>query len=136
VRCVVSDCGNREASRSRLSRKLGLTMRPPRRLKRASEGTASFAAVLVGCKYCTDIGCSDLTGCGAPSSTRRLQRCRETVVRFATPRSMAHESGLIPVFSNESVGVLDGVGEALAAELESLEELAESAELTPLSAFC
>lgn len=43
--------------------------------------------------------------------------------------------GLIPIFSPEGAGSFEGLGEALAQDLEALEELAYSAGLTPLSAF-
>ena len=43
--------------------------------------------------------------------------------------------GLVPIFSPAGAGAFDGLGEALAQDLEALEELAYSAGLTPLSAF-
>ena len=43
--------------------------------------------------------------------------------------------GLVPIFSPDGAGAFEGLGEALAQDLEALEELAYSAGLTPLSAF-
>jgi hypothetical protein len=43
--------------------------------------------------------------------------------------------GLIPIFSREFVGTFGELGEALALELDTLEQLAADEGVTPLSAF-